>query len=287
VGTRTNTPSAVRVVEKRKPVSFDPDEGASLPFEDVPTSMVYDTPGLLRSPVQARIINGKEVNPPGKYGWMVGIVGVRVNFLGAETEYFWCGGTLVSPEFVMSASHCYFDDAGVLSDVGFDFFRVKIGAHDIDEPALEVSVSEILGHPEYVGSTFENDVALLRLSSTVDPELYPPSKLSWDSDDYLEGTNAFVVGWGTNENNKLHTYLHQATVPIVSQATCTAPGSYPGPPETSSTIGNSMVCAGLAQGGVDACQGDSGGPLVAVDGLTGELRQVGIVSWGEGCALPG
>ena len=38
-----------------------------------------------------------------------------------------------------------------------------------------------------------------------------------------------------------------------------------------------MICAGKA--GKDSCQGDSGGPMVDSEG-----KQVGIVSWGYGCA---
>ena len=107
-------------------------------------------------------MNGQEVFPAGKYPWMVGIVGVRTNFLGEQDESFWCGGTLVSPDFVMSASHCFFDTAGVPAATPFDFFRVKIGAHDIDEPRLEIDVAleDIAGHPQYDGATFANDVAL-------------------------------------------------------------------------------------------------------------------------------
>jgi len=41
-----------------------------------------------------------------------------------------------------------------------------------------------------------------------------------------------------------------------------------------------MVCAGVAEGGKDSCQGDSGGALY----IKKSGKQIGIVSWGEGCA---
>jgi secreted trypsin-like serine protease len=43
-----------------------------------------------------------------------------------------------------------------------------------------------------------------------------------------------------------------------------------------------MICAG--QSGQDSCWGDSGGPLFAAS--QGGYIQVGIVSWGGGCAAP-
>jgi secreted trypsin-like serine protease len=43
-----------------------------------------------------------------------------------------------------------------------------------------------------------------------------------------------------------------------------------------------MICAAVPTGGKDACFGDSGGPLFS--NVTGELTQVGIVSFGIGCA---
>jgi hypothetical protein len=70
--------------------------------------------------------------------------------------------------------------------------------------------------------------------------------------------------------------LLETAVSTIAPATCKA--RYPG-----GMIGPGQVCAGLEQGGKDACQGDSGGPLAALDAGNCPY-QVGIVSWGDGCA---
>ena len=75
--------------------------------------------------------------------------------------------------------------------------------------------------------------------------------------------------------------LKRVTVPVVAPARCAmwyADGSY------DKTV---MFCAGnLTAGGVDSCQGDSGGPIV-VGSRDTRVTQVGIVSFGTGCARPG
>lgn len=48
-----------------------------------------------------------------------------------------------------------------------------------------------------------------------------------------------------------------------------------------------QVCAGYLNGTVDSCQNDSGGPLMVLDDATRAWKLLGIVSFGEGCALPG
>jgi secreted trypsin-like serine protease len=70
-------------------------------------------------------------------------------------------------------------------------------------------------------------------------------------------------------------------VPFIDDPTCaSAGGSYSG------LIYNEEICAGnMATGGVDTCQGDSGGPMFKRN-AAGQWIQVGITSWGIGCARP-
>merc|ERR1719431_192253 len=80
--------------------------------------------------------------------------------------------------------------------------------------------------------------------------------------------------WTTSDEGSLGRQLMKVTVPVVSDKDCR--GAY-----GQNDILDSMICAGLDEGGKDSCQGDSGGPFMCGDGLSG------VVSWGYGCAEPG
>ena len=134
-------------------------------------------------------------------------------------------------------------------------------------------------HPDYHNpQRFSNDIALLKLATpaelgaAVGPVCLPDPSIPLPHSEHC-----WITGWGTlSSGGAQPDVLMEATVPLVSDAACNA--SYPG------EIGDSMLCAGLDQGGVDACQGDSGGPLVCP--VNGVWYLEGATSWGHGCAQP-
>jgi len=85
---------------------------------------------------------------------------------------------------------------------------------------------------------------LVSLFSYVKPVCLPAS-----GSDPAAGTNCWITGWGTTSSGGSQPdELHQAQVPIVSKADCE--NAYPG-----EIHHDSMICAGLKQGGIDSCQG--------------------------------
>ena len=124
-------------------------------------------------------------------------------------------------------------------------------------------------------------MALLKLKSQVN---ITPVRINAPLDNRLEkdGQRATVIGWGaTSSGGAGSSVLRHVALPLISNQTCRLSyGIFLG------AISDRMLCAGVPQGGIDSCQGDSGGPLVVQDSTVGTWRQVGVVSWGRGCAAP-
>lgn len=211
--------------------------------------------------VQPQIVGGQSV-PDGKYPFMA--------LLAIEDDAgdsFLCGGTLIDPNSVLTAAHCLEDSVSV---------DVAVGRTVISQNQGQVrSATEGFIPSNYNGSENDRyDAAVLTLDRSVDG--IEPIKLATARQDGLEkpGRNLTVAGWGaTSEGGSDSDRMREVSVPVVSDAKATeAYGSR-------SYFPKLMVAAGVK--GKDSCQGDSGGPLFKP---STPRTQVGIVSFGEGCA---
>ena len=164
---------------------------------------------------------------------------------------------------------------------------LRLGAHFRTTGTLgteqDIDVAEIYRHEKYHSpQTYSHDIALLKLAKPaklgkgVGLVCLPDSNLPLPIDNSYQ--KCWITGWGRLASGGASpTKLMQVDVPLVSKTRCLK--AYPG------KIHDSMLCAGLDQGGVDACQGDSGGPLVCE--YNGKWQLEGVTSWGYGCAAPG
>uniref|UniRef100_A0A8C8DN99 Peptidase S1 domain-containing protein n=1 Tax=Oryzias sinensis TaxID=183150 RepID=A0A8C8DN99_9TELE len=143
------------------------------------------------------------------------------------------------------------------------------------------TVTTVIVHPNYISNTKDNDIALLQLSSPVTFNNYiTPVCLAATNSTFYSGVNTWVTGWGnirTGVPLPDPETLQEVQVPIVGNIQCDC--NY-----GAGSITDNMLCAGLLEGGKDSCQGDSGGPLVIKQNNI--WIQAGVVSFGEGCALP-
>lgn len=230
--------------------------------------------------IDPSIVGGAKADP-GEWPWQVALVDGS-NFVTDLYQSQFCGGSLVTEQWVVTAAHCVYGDQPSAVDVVAGIYKLT---DPISSGWQRKDVIQIIIHPSYNSNTHNNDIALLKLKTPVTIGGTGASKTGLiplvpaSSGDFA-GINSWVTGWGATETQPNYpTELREVQVPIISNTLCNDSGHYNG------DITSSMMCAGFEQGGKDSCQGDSGGPLVVDTGSGWQLA--GIVSWGDGCADPG
>ncbi|KAF0308808.1 Coagulation factor IX [Amphibalanus amphitrite] len=221
-----------------------------------------------------KIVGGSGARP-GQFPWLVSLQ------LDGEP---WCGGTLVSQWFVVTAAHC-------LKNMKADRFSVVAGEHDLTQhegKEQRLPVQAIALHPEYRVGKFRHDLAVLRLAQPavwggrVQPACLPAS----DQTEAVLNRTATVAGWGwtaeVRDGGERADRLRTVSVPVMGPLECTDWFAAAG---RKNRLHAGQLCAGFKEGGRDGCQGDSGGPLLLP--LEGRSTLVGVVSAGIGCGRPG
>jgi secreted trypsin-like serine protease len=253
------------------------------------------------------IMGGTTVADPSAWPWQVRL------FDSHDPESGFCGGSLISNQWVLTAAHC-------VVEFGETAESVVVGFGSVYQDKLTmVDSAKVVANPDY-GSDAKGDLALIKLAKPLD-NVITISLADPDTDKAATAgpdAKVTVTGWGALwdfqgfeaamytrsglkmvsprkllSRNELASpnQMREATVDVIPNDECKASYvAFGEATEADLSITPAEVCAGVPEGGKDSCYGDSGGPLVAALGEGKGYVQVGIVSWGVQCgnpALPG
>uniref|UniRef100_A0ACB8EVQ0 Uncharacterized protein n=1 Tax=Sphaerodactylus townsendi TaxID=933632 RepID=A0ACB8EVQ0_9SAUR len=201
-------------------------------------------------PALGRIVGGTDAQN-GQWPWQVSL---HINVQGQQHHV--CGGTLIAPQWVITAAHCF----PTVNPV--DIYDVILGDFQLKNPTRDRvvrQVERVIKHPGYTENEGSKaDVALVKLkqavtySRTIRPVCLPASSVN-----FPVGMKCTVTGWGnvlTSTSLPSPKTLQQLEVPILGTDTCRCLYNLNPNPEDPHIIYDDMMCAGHAEGKKDACQ---------------------------------
>jgi len=195
-----------------------------------------------------------------------------------------CGGTIISERWVISAGHC-FQGWGAIDPHKYILWAGAETRYKTDDMEQQFFVTEIICHEEFLMSsnTIVNDICLMKTDRALKfNERVSPICMPEEIGGPEIGQMCKVGGWGDTMGTGNQFVLNEVSVPIITYDQCQ--NWYDD--EFIRIFEEEHLCAGYEQGQLDACQGDSGGPFVCHHDVDGEEVAVlqGVVSFGVGCA---
>ncbi|KAJ8719667.1 hypothetical protein PYW08_011842 [Mythimna loreyi] len=218
----------------------------------------------------SRIVGGSLSNP-GQFPHQAGLL---INLDGRQGV---CGGSLLRPNRVVTAAHCWYDGRNQASS-----FTVVLGSTRLFSGGTRIVTSNVIMHRRWSPSLVRNDVAMIRLpnnvalSNTINVIALPSGS---QLNENFAGEIATASGFGRTadgasiSNNQ---GLSHVTMPVITNTVCKL--SFP------VHVQSSNICTSGA-GGRSTCNGDSGGPLTV--NRSGRPILIGITSFGSarGCQV--
>ncbi|XP_077284005.1 modular serine protease-like isoform X2 [Arctopsyche grandis] len=211
--------------------------------------------------------------------WHVGIYRLKYNNFGHI-----CGGTIITNRLVVSAAHCFHDDAAgtILNETNY---AVAVGKYyrsyysELDKNPQKFLISRIITPETYGGhdQNLQQDIAVLLLkgqikfTDSVHPVCLDLLSNTFQKEQVSPGKLGKGVGWGLTKEgdvNSASESLIAVTIPVVDYATCR--GKVPSSFVRYLTV--DKFCAGWLNG-TALCSGDSGG------GLVFDTTERGITRW--------
>lgn len=210
----------------------------------------------LTNSIHHRIVGG-EAAIANQFPWQVSI------------ESGGCGGSLIHPNWVLTAAHC---------TAGFKYFIIGLGSNLLDKPLVMRTATIKFEHPNYneFNNNLNHDIAVIKMTSSV--SLTPSIQtirlpaVSQASSTFV-GLQTTVSGWGLKSSSSAgpSRALQYVNMRVISNADCERrhkPGQ---------VIGSTICAQGWTDPTKGTCRGDSGGPMVLNE--SGTWIQVGVVSF--------
>lgn len=244
----------------------------AVPVQQV-TNVIGGYPNILENAIPvggtgmtSRIVGGTTAES-NEFPWQVSL-----QYRSGTSWYHFCGGSLVAPNWILTAAHC-------LDGMGGYTLRVALGDHTLSTTSnneQHITPTNLYIHGSYDGdgAGIPNDIGMVKLESDASYTSYvQPVDYASATDTFSSTDECFISGWGLESaTGSTANTLKKSDMDVMTNQRCRRTWG-------ASSILSSHICINDHDSDSSACMGDSGGPLVCV--RDGSFLLAGLTSWGS------